>query len=182
LSSDTHPNAHIDPRRSHTSAAQARSNKATFSRFRDAMNTGDAEFISKMPMTMRAAYVEELGPADNIRYGELPVPVVGPTDVLVEVEAVAVDPVDIFVWAPGGVDLCVDTSGGIDLELACDLLAFRGRIVLLAGAAAALNRCLATGRLLTRIVEVLPLERAADAHRMVERRVRGRVVLRPSHS
>jgi NADPH:quinone reductase-like Zn-dependent oxidoreductase len=332
--------------------------------------------MSKMPTSMRAAYVEELGPADNIRYGELPVPVVGPTDVLVEVEAVAVDPVDIFVragtwrtptpfpfvigrdlvgrvthagpgavgfapgqrvwcnslghegrqgsfstyasvpadrlyhlpdaadpveavsllhpaatahlalhrhgelregetvlvggaagnvgtaavqlaamagarvlatcrpadadWcrragaaevldyadpalgervrelAPGGVDLYVDTSGRIDLELACDLLAFRGRIVLLAGAsarpvlpvwklftrdgrihgfvisratidelagaAAALNRCLATGRLLTRIVEVLPLERAADAHRMVERRVRGRVVLRPSHS
>jgi NADPH:quinone reductase-like Zn-dependent oxidoreductase len=322
----------------------------------------------------RAAYVEELGPADNIRYGELPVPMVGPTDVLVQVEAVAVNPVDALiragtwptptpfpfvigrdlvgrvmhagpgvvgfasgqqVWcnslghggrqgsfstyasvpadrlyhlpdaadrveavsllhpaatahlalhrhgelregetvlvgggagnvgtaavqlavmagarvlatcgpadadrcrragatevldyadpalgerlrelAPDGVDLYVDTSGHIDLELAVDLLAFRGRIVLLAhapsarpglpawrlytgdgrihgfvisratvdelaGAAAALNRCLASGRLLTQVAEVLPLERAADAHRMIEQGVRGRLVLRP---
>ncbi len=116
--------------------------------------------------------------------------------------------------APDGLDLYVDTSGRIDLELACDLLTFRGRIVLLsgapsarpvlpiwklytrdgrihglvisratvdelAGAAAALNRCLAAGRLLTRIAEVLPLERAADAHRMVERGLSGRVVLHP---
>jgi NADPH:quinone reductase-like Zn-dependent oxidoreductase len=115
--------------------------------------------------------------------------------------------------APGGVDLQVDTSGQVDLELATDLLAFRGRIVLLSGAtarptlpvrklctsdgrihgfminragveelaeaAATINRCLAAGRLLARVAEVLPLERAADAHRMIERRPRGRVVLRP---
>jgi NADPH:quinone reductase-like Zn-dependent oxidoreductase len=43
-----------------------------------------------MPTSMRAAYVEELGPADNIRYGELPVPVVGPTDVLADAHAVPV--------------------------------------------------------------------------------------------
>jgi NADPH:quinone reductase-like Zn-dependent oxidoreductase len=328
-----------------------------------------------MPATMLAAYVNELGPVENIRYGELPVPAVGPTDVLVRVEAVAANPVDAFiraglwrtptpfpfvigrdlvgtveragpgaarfapgqrVWcnslghdgrqgsfsdyatvpaerlyhlpetadalqavsllhpaataylalqrhgglragdtvlvsggagnvgtaavqlaamagarvlatcrpedadrcrragaaetldyrderlgerlralAPDGVDLQVDTSGRIDLELACKLLAPRGRIVLLSGTArpalpvwelytrdgrihgfvisratpgeladtaAALNRQLAAGRLLTRITEVLPLERAADAHRMVERRARGRVVLRPEHS
>jgi NADPH:quinone reductase-like Zn-dependent oxidoreductase len=322
---------------------------------------------------MLAAYVNELGPAESIRYGELPTPAIGPTDVLVRVEAVAVNPVDLFVrdgtwptptpfpfvigrdlvgtvaeagpgaagfspgqrvwcnslghggrqgsfsgyatvpaerlyplpegadpfeavsllhpaatahlalhrhgelreggtvliggaagnvgtalvqlaamagarvlatcrpadedWcrsagaaevldyrdralgerlralAPGGVDLQIDTSGQIDLELATGLLAHRGRIVLLsgaaarptlpvwdlytrdgrihgfvisragvdelAGAAAALNRCLAAGRLLTRIAQVLPLERAADAHRMVERKLRGRVVLRP---
>jgi NADPH:quinone reductase-like Zn-dependent oxidoreductase len=46
---------------------------------------------------MRAAYIEQRGPAENIRYGELPVPVPGPTDVLVQVEAVAVNPVDTFV-------------------------------------------------------------------------------------
>jgi NADPH:quinone reductase-like Zn-dependent oxidoreductase len=46
---------------------------------------------------MRAAYVTELGAADVIRVGELPVPAVGPTDVLVRVEVVAVDPVDTMV-------------------------------------------------------------------------------------
>jgi NADPH:quinone reductase-like Zn-dependent oxidoreductase len=38
-----------------------------------------------------------LGPADGIRVGELPVPAIGPTDVLVQVEVVAVDPVDTMV-------------------------------------------------------------------------------------
>lgn len=38
--------------------------------------------------------------------------------------------------APHGVDLYLDTSGRNDLEAAVDLLAYRGRIVLLAGAAA----------------------------------------------
>jgi NADPH:quinone reductase-like Zn-dependent oxidoreductase len=46
---------------------------------------------------MRAAYITELGPADAIRVGELPVPAIGPTDVLVRVELVAVDPVDTMV-------------------------------------------------------------------------------------
>jgi NADPH:quinone reductase-like Zn-dependent oxidoreductase len=46
---------------------------------------------------MRAAYITELGPADAIRVGELPVPVPGPTDVLVRVEVVVVDPVDTMV-------------------------------------------------------------------------------------
>jgi len=43
------------------------------------------------------AYVEQLGPPENIRYGPLPEPTPGPTDVLVEVTAVAVNPVDTFV-------------------------------------------------------------------------------------
>jgi NADPH:quinone reductase-like Zn-dependent oxidoreductase len=46
---------------------------------------------------MRAAYLTELGPADAIRVGELPVPTPGPTDVLVRVELVVVDPVDALV-------------------------------------------------------------------------------------
>ena len=46
---------------------------------------------------MRAAYLTELGSPDVITYGELPRPVPGPTDVLVRVEAVAVNPVDLFV-------------------------------------------------------------------------------------
>ncbi|MCX3061815.1 NADPH:quinone reductase [Streptomyces beihaiensis] len=46
---------------------------------------------------MRAAFIEELGPPEAIRYGELPEPVAGPTDVLVAVEAVSANPVDTFV-------------------------------------------------------------------------------------
>ncbi|NKY50715.1 NADPH:quinone reductase [Nocardia vermiculata] len=46
---------------------------------------------------MEAAYVRELGGPDTIRCGQLPVPVIGPTDVLVSVEAVTVNPVDTLV-------------------------------------------------------------------------------------
>ncbi|WP_347352689.1 NADPH:quinone reductase [Intrasporangium sp.] len=50
-----------------------------------------------VPEEMDAAYVQRLGPADAIRYGRLPVPRIGPTDVLVAVHAVTVNPVDTFV-------------------------------------------------------------------------------------
>ncbi|MEU6084221.1 NADPH:quinone reductase [Streptomyces sp. NPDC047108] len=46
---------------------------------------------------MRAAYVETLGPPEAIRYGELPVPRPGPTDVLVDVLATPVNPVDTLI-------------------------------------------------------------------------------------
>nr|BFD81834.1 zinc-binding dehydrogenase [Streptomyces sp. Xyl84] len=46
---------------------------------------------------MRAAYIEELGPPEVIRWGELPPPVPGAGEVLVDVLATAVDPVDTFV-------------------------------------------------------------------------------------
>lgn len=49
------------------------------------------------PDTMEAAYVEELGPVGTVRFGRLPVPRPGPTDVLVRVHAVAADPVDTLV-------------------------------------------------------------------------------------
>lgn len=55
--------------------------------------------MAQIPARMAAAYIDALGPADSIQYGELPVPAVGPTDVLVAVEAVVVDPVDTFVRA-----------------------------------------------------------------------------------
>ena len=44
-----------------------------------------------------AAYVEQRGPAESIRIGELPVPELGPDDVLVAVTAVSVNPVDTYV-------------------------------------------------------------------------------------
>jgi NADPH:quinone reductase-like Zn-dependent oxidoreductase len=114
--------------------------------------------------------------------------------------------------APAGLDLHIDTSGHLDLPTAVDLLALRGRIVLLAGyaqrltlpagplythdrrilgfaisraavgdlaeAASTLNGQLAAGTLPTRVRDVWPLVRAPEAHRAVERRVRGRIVLR----
>lgn len=46
---------------------------------------------------MRAAYIERPGSAADIRYGELPTPRPGPTDVLVDVIATTVNPVDTFV-------------------------------------------------------------------------------------
>ncbi|MGW7420144.1 NADPH:quinone reductase [Streptomyces sp. NPDC054813] len=46
---------------------------------------------------MLAAYIEELGPPDLIRVGELPAPQPGPGDVLVDVEVTAVNHVDTYV-------------------------------------------------------------------------------------
>ncbi|MGV9991251.1 NADPH:quinone reductase [Streptomyces sp. NPDC003374] len=46
---------------------------------------------------MRAAYITQLGSPDVIRHGELPQPVPGPHDVLVDVEVSAVNHVDTFV-------------------------------------------------------------------------------------
>jgi NADPH:quinone reductase-like Zn-dependent oxidoreductase len=48
-------------------------------------------------LEVQAAFVDRLGPADAIRYGELPQPEPGPADVLVRVEAAAVNRVDTFV-------------------------------------------------------------------------------------
>lgn len=46
---------------------------------------------------MKAAYVNHLGEVDEIRYGDLPEPVPGPTDYLVEVSTVSLNPVDTLV-------------------------------------------------------------------------------------
>jgi 2-desacetyl-2-hydroxyethyl bacteriochlorophyllide A dehydrogenase len=46
---------------------------------------------------MYASFIDQLGPAENIRYGELPPPRPGSTDVLVDVLATTVNPVDTFV-------------------------------------------------------------------------------------
>jgi NADPH:quinone reductase-like Zn-dependent oxidoreductase len=46
---------------------------------------------------MRAAYVTELGPPENIQIGELPIPEVGPFDVLVQTKAFAVNFVDTLI-------------------------------------------------------------------------------------
>src|ERR671939_1936081 len=46
---------------------------------------------------MKAAYIDQLGPPENIRYGELPLPVVRERDVLVKVAAMTVDPIDTYI-------------------------------------------------------------------------------------
>ena len=48
---------------------------------------------------MRAAYVEETGPIENIRVGDLPPPVAKSGQVLVRVKAVALNPIDLYVRA-----------------------------------------------------------------------------------
>lgn len=56
---------------------------------------GDA--TSDIPATMRAAHLLRLGGPEEIRVGQLPVPHPGPTDVLVQVRASAVDHVDALI-------------------------------------------------------------------------------------
>ncbi len=46
---------------------------------------------------MRAAYIEQTGPPDVIKVGELPRPVPGPGQVLVRVSAAALNPVDLYI-------------------------------------------------------------------------------------
>ena len=46
---------------------------------------------------MKAAYLSRVGPPENIQFGELATPDVGPSDVLVKTTAVCVDPVDTLI-------------------------------------------------------------------------------------
>ncbi|HUG70353.1 MAG TPA: NADPH:quinone reductase [Pirellulaceae bacterium] len=46
---------------------------------------------------MKAAYIEQAGPADNIIYGDLPTPEANGSQVLVKTGAVAVNPVDTYI-------------------------------------------------------------------------------------
>jgi NADPH2:quinone reductase len=46
---------------------------------------------------MKAAYIDRVGPPENIRFGDLPAPAVGPSHVLVRTTAVCVNPVDALI-------------------------------------------------------------------------------------
>ncbi|BAJ31673.1 MULTISPECIES: NADPH:quinone reductase [Kitasatospora] len=142
-----------------------------------------------------AGYVRSLGAAEVLDYRD--------PDLVGRIRALC----------PDGVDVHVDTSGRNDLDTGVDLLASRGRLVLLAGlrtrpvlpvgplylkdrsilgfaishadgaqlaaAAAHVNHLTAAGLLRPRATEVLPLARAAEAHRRLDDgAVSGKLVLR----
>lgn len=65
---------------------------------------------------MKAAYIEQPGPPQSLRYGELPTPEPGEGEVLVRVAAVAVNPIDTYVRA--GV---VSFPGPRPFIVGCDL-------------------------------------------------------------
>jgi len=46
---------------------------------------------------MKAAYIKQTGPPENIIYGDLPQPKPGPTECLVKVSAVDVNPIDLYI-------------------------------------------------------------------------------------
>ena len=46
---------------------------------------------------MKAAYINQTGPAENILYGELPTPTISPTQCLVKIAAVSVNPIDSYI-------------------------------------------------------------------------------------
>lgn len=46
---------------------------------------------------MKAAFITQTGPPKTIQYSELPTPTPGPTEVLVKVKAVAVNPIDTYI-------------------------------------------------------------------------------------
>src|SRR5436309_13010089 len=46
---------------------------------------------------MKASYIERTGPPENIVYGELPAPRPSPSQCLVKVGAVAVNPIDTYI-------------------------------------------------------------------------------------
>jgi NADPH:quinone reductase len=70
---------------------------------------------------MKAAYIEQPGPPENIQYGELPTPAPETGQVLVRVKAVAVNPVDTYIrgganyWPlPSPFILGCDLAGVVD--------------------------------------------------------------------
>lgn len=50
-----------------------------------------------MAKTMKAAYIEQTGPAESIKYGEVPLPEIKDHQLLVKVSAVVVNPVDTYI-------------------------------------------------------------------------------------
>jgi NADPH:quinone reductase len=80
---------------------------------------------------MKAAYIEETGPAESILYGELPPPQLGARQCLIQVGAVSVNPVDTYIRSgqvpmalPKPFILGCDVAGTI-LEVGSEVTSFR---------------------------------------------------------
>lgn len=130
---------------------------------------------------MRAADVTELGPASAITVGELPVPTVGPTDVLVAVEAVAVGGRIVMTAAMDG-DTTLPSRDVYTRHVSIvGFVISRASVGDLAAAAAAINRRMAIGGLRPRIAHRLHLNDTRMTHELIEatggQRVRGRIVI-----
>lgn len=65
---------------------------------------------------MKAAYIRQVGAPSVIEYGELPMPEPGPTEVLIKVGAVSVNPIDTYIRA--GI---VGTATRFPYIIGCDL-------------------------------------------------------------
>ena len=65
---------------------------------------------------MKAAYIQQIGPPENIRYGEFPSPQIKPSEVLVRVKAVALNPIDTYIRA-GAIPMPIP----LPYVLGCDL-------------------------------------------------------------
>lgn len=66
---------------------------------------------------MKAAFITETGPPDVIQYADLPTPEPGPTEVLVKVGAVAVNPIDTYIRS-GAVAIPIEFPYIIGCDLA----------------------------------------------------------------
>ena len=66
---------------------------------------------------MKAAFITETGPPEVIQYGDQPAPTPGPTEVLVKVGAVAVNPIDTYIRA-GSVPMPIEFPYIIGCDLA----------------------------------------------------------------
>jgi NADPH:quinone reductase len=65
---------------------------------------------------MKAAFIEQIGPPENIRYKELPKPKPSGTQVLVKIEAVSVNPIDTYIRSGAvAMDLPMPFIVGCDL-------------------------------------------------------------------
>jgi NADPH2:quinone reductase len=80
---------------------------------------------------MKAAYINQTGPPENIVYGELPDPRPGPTQCLVKVGAVSVNPVDTYIRSglvqmplPFPFIVGCDVAGTV-VEVGAEVTAFR---------------------------------------------------------
>ncbi|MBE0545694.1 MAG: NADPH:quinone reductase [Verrucomicrobia bacterium] len=65
---------------------------------------------------MKAAYITRTGPPDVITYGDLPTPKPGPTECLIKVEAVDVNPIDTYIRSG-----MVPLKAAFPFILGCDL-------------------------------------------------------------